>query len=373
MNKQPSTDLLSWAPGLRNLSQISIGIHSGGEYAQVNYWNEADILADLLKLPNLETLYFRGLKQRDITERETDDEIEDWPGRPYSFPDSCPQLRKLFLEGTPTWRQENDIDVSNRFTRSLFRTCNGLEAVSSLWMSFDRLDDIPAALGRSASATLRSFMPFGNRSRTYEGSTYSLQTLSTLPNLRLVNFDIKAILRSMPDYSTQERDWKGDYHITATERPAVTTLDFPASLEVLVLLCYETLNNVEALFVDDTLAAMLESGAYQHLKAIYLEPLRRFKRLDDGWPFPHRWKYPKTIAAGERSGIEIHTSWEYSHMRHPVDWPRAPDTRDLIGGPFGAHIREISSKAQETFNPYRGYWEYGHWKWVPYDDRRSAF
>ncbi|KJX95588.1 hypothetical protein TI39_contig4101g00033 [Zymoseptoria brevis] len=83
--------MVLWPPGLQTLSSIAIGVESGtwldGEEGRDDKYHPV-VLARLLNLPGLDSIYFRAI-----------DENSDFPvEHEYKFVEGCSPVRQIFLD-----------------------------------------------------------------------------------------------------------------------------------------------------------------------------------------------------------------------------------------------------------------------------------
>ncbi|CAH0056233.1 unnamed protein product [Clonostachys solani] len=299
MRKAASRSLtasIPWPIGFISLRSVAVGVvtrnlrDSNGATARANH------LAILLRLPNIEEVYFRNLDMRLDGDFEDVDDVQDR----FQLPGACSSVKRIILD-----RIKDDSWV---FREALLMAPNALEALvirGHLETADEPMDGdmILVHLGDSPSCqSLRRFTFYrpdyinGRDSRSYEPGL-----LQGLDNLGLVSLCIQDIINeALGEARNKQSDEEGSVQGMGNDDvslPHCTNDDFinhdelvdafvrllPTSLEVLVIWGQETYEEGEEWFrrgeyeeyetIDDAIVAMMRSGRFGRLKAVYLNPI----------------------------------------------------------------------------------------------------
>ncbi|KAM0347761.1 hypothetical protein ACHAPU_004776 [Fusarium lateritium] len=181
--------------------------------------------------------------------------------------------------------------------------------------------------------------------RGYRCTVYRLEDLNNLESIQRItvaasDIEIDAMCQLLIEGRMPNAEEIGGYVLVA----------FPPNIEALYIWgsSDEYVDNADPEKPSDILgsaiAHLIESGAYQNLKAIYLEDVERAYRPDDrlvarGMPFDAGRKelaFQKSVAAGHRAGVYVHTLMNRDDDRdYWRNFPVRPDRFALKTGRFG--------------------------------------
>lgn len=361
MRKAASRSLaasIPWPIGFTSLRIVAVGVVTRNHKDFNGAGARANHLAMLLRLPNIEEVYFRNLDMRSDGDFE---DVNDAQER-FEIPTACSSVKRIILDRIR--------DDSWAFREALLMAPSALEALvirghpETADEPMDG-DMIPVHLGDSSSCqSLRRFTIYrpdyinGRDSRSYEPGL-----LQGLDNLGLVSLCIQDIINeALGEARNKESDEEGinvsedirEMDDDDTSPPHCTNDDFinhdelvdafvrllPASLEVLVLWGQETFEEDEQWFrrgeyeeyetIDDAIVAMMRSGRFEKLKAVYLNPIE-----EDGSTPREKVLFQKAMEEGRNRGVQIHTVANSPKQDHMLDFVAIPDKHDMKTGLLG--------------------------------------
>ncbi|KAK1711485.1 hypothetical protein BDP67DRAFT_579297 [Colletotrichum lupini] len=307
----------SWAPGLRALREVSIGVRSGTwlDYdRKVNH--RPDLLASVLRLPSIDTVYFLGHLFIDSGEFLS-------PGFCSALLNAPRSLKTLRLRGNVRGDQD-------------------------CWHEIDRF----LLNARNAQAeSLESIMLYGawgmETARKSGCDLYHLHLLelNTFPRLRPVWLDNADFLKQADSYDM--------YAIPDLwQTPAEAALEWiisrlPASMET-----------------EDLLIGLLNSDRFPKLKALFIKDdvVRRDRcgraRCSNHEP-PNNLYFQRLIAVGEKRGVDVDCTAsrlrKRIHSDEDIGFPAGPDYAAALKSlPLDSSIH--GSGARE-FNVFGGEWQ----------------
>ncbi|KAF4468808.1 hypothetical protein FALBO_4298 [Fusarium albosuccineum] len=348
----------SWPPGLQNLQEVAVGVHSETCFNDdvVGLWYTRTSFTAILRLPSIKSVYFRGLRPEDkptIDGEPNDDYDPDHEPDPasteglthsiYRLPLRCSTVENLYLESI------GDYDT---FTQDLAEAPKALKTYTlhSGELELHTITDFDILLEsfvHNQKESLESIMVYdAGEFQGYRCTLYQLGSeidVSELP-LRQIHLQLDDLVHnasfwfdSKPWYRSASAIWEDE-----TQRQICVDLVaglFPASLEVLVLGCcdYAVRLGGDMRMEEDILIKIIESGKLPALKAIYIHqpdslPVDAFKKLPEvGWD----------------NGVDVHVKSNLRTPRHQVQFPMAPQAKSYL-----AH-REI---IETEFDPFSGRW-----------------
>lgn len=221
------------------------------------------ILAAFLKLPNLELMYFRGMQIS-----TDDDRVDDiWKD---IFASSSNRVKDFYLDdpGDPS---------SGNLTRALcssFRQLRSFTVMGGEDQHHD-FDFFPSCLKIHNAQTLEKLVLYSTRPfHGYRCTMYRPEELRGYHNLKHITVDVEDVLLDAYYDEPEQLKHNTPSHIFVSDHDFFVEWiqrAFPPSLEVLVFQSDRRgLNEADADYVDDRLVAMIESGNFNFLKAIYL-------------------------------------------------------------------------------------------------------
>ncbi|KAF1939191.1 hypothetical protein EJ02DRAFT_263933 [Clathrospora elynae] len=341
-----------WMPGFSALRSVAIGVPSETwmSAGHIRAGDNDSLLVQLLRLPNMEHLYFKDLR------RQPDDNIA-WDSM---LPPRCSSVKHLFLDNC------DDLGYSLR--------CALSEAPKALLTASFRAgdamledaDNFVSLFGAHQGATLESLMfyDFGERGgiHGYRCHAFRPEELNDFQVLKHICINIQDVeLQAYYDRDDAIKDWESDGAFL--ERSFVNA--FPRTTEALIL--WGTLSDSYMAWEpsdeqgsEDAVVWLVNGDDPEDpdriLKAVYLEDVERRSGREnaDGRQEPHRkervW-FRRAIEVGRKRGVDIHTLTNRNKARHNIAFPVAPDKFDLKTRPWG------DRPADWVFSPYSGRYE----------------
>lgn len=318
-----------WPTGFTSLRHVAVGITSGTWMDHDPEAPSTSLLAHLLRLPNITSIFFAGLRgnERDADYYNRDPDFNDLAAD--IIPPDCSSVQHFQLDGC------SELD---EFGDALFAAPRELLTVSFRYVQDTELGGatgIVQQLAESQCASLRSLMWYGYDDRAVLGDHCIVsrpEELVEFGTLKHVSVNIEDVELSVEHSSSLSRDWEkipedncSDYYVRYVAEM------FPEGTEVLVLWDGgATGSGGELALLDRAVARMITSGRYEHLQAIFLEDVERVRRVpgDDVVPFR------AAMAAGLAAGIDVHTLTNRGTLQHSVDFPEPLDEYDLRTGRF---------------------------------------
>ncbi|KXH40927.1 hypothetical protein CSIM01_08414 [Colletotrichum simmondsii] len=346
----------SWAPGLRALREVSIGVRSGTwldcEYG-INH--RPELLASVLRLPSIDTVYFHG--------------VYDWDGDRITdlargLSRGCSSVQHLFIDGAE-FLSAGFCSALLNAPRSLKTLClrGNVRRDQDFWHEIDKF----LLTARNAQAeSLESFMLYGawgmQTARKSGCELYHLHLLelNTFPHLRHVWLDNADLLKQADSYDmyTIPQLW---------QTPDEAALEWiisrlPASMEVLFLGNSAEQSDPEK--TENLLIGLLNSDRFPKLKALFIEDdvVRRDRcdraRCSKHKP-PNNLYFQRLIAMGEKHGVDVNCTAsgprKRIHSDEDIGFPAGPDYAAALKSlPLDSSIH--GSGARE-FNVFAGEWQ----------------
>ncbi|KAH7371977.1 hypothetical protein BKA66DRAFT_513945 [Pyrenochaeta sp. MPI-SDFR-AT-0127] len=314
-----------WPCGLANLQSVAVGIPSE-TWMSLPFQNQpqtygpsnTSLLLQLLRLPNIESIYFKDYM------RDPDNETD------YSdlLPKRCSSVKHLFLD--------NCDELGHSFREALIEAPVGLLTASFRAGNalLEHADSIVSGL-REQQQSLTSLMFYGYSEggiHGYRCSAFRPEEIRSYHSLRYVSIDIQDVeLDAYYDEdSKEEEETNSDY----IERFFAEC--FPMNMETLTLWgelssSYITWEPSQAAGLENAIIKLIEEQG--NLKAVFLEDVERVR----GSARPHTdmlW-FQKVIELGKEYDVDVHTLTNRNKMMHEIDFPEAPDQYDLVTGPWG--------------------------------------
>ena len=294
-----------WLLGLQSLQYVAVGLHPDDIYyvdrTPLDPWN----VGPLFLLPNIESLYIRGLQC------DADDDDDEGAERlALLLPAKSLSVQHLCFEEAKTHNIKYYVSIFIACPKDLksvvFKNCG--------FNDFDRtVEDLAKHQGQSLETLL--LCGDGDELKGYRCSKSPPESLDGLKIIRTLTVDIEDIrLSSMGEYHTNgdEDSMSGNvakYH----DFVEYFQTAIPTSIETLVFSSnrYEPMNAVDVRAIDDALLQLIVRQQCEHLKSIHLEAFHRGVRRSiawlGGWSPIETW-FPKTIDAGETYDIRIYTA-----------------------------------------------------------------
>ncbi|KAJ4133437.1 hypothetical protein NW768_005022 [Fusarium equiseti] len=314
-----------WPPGFESLRSISVGISISqlpNEEEEEDYYDGFEEVTKLFHIPNLKDVYFNGFS---CDEDEWGENIWDldW------LPNGTSNVENLFLDGVEggwgdfyNWISTASTKLDTVVLRATDSRRGGMNDASSL---VDSLADMNEKMER-----LVLYHPAAMQHGLFPTEVYKHKSVK---QITMAALDI--------DYL---------FDCTGRDRASNIALAFPPSIEAVYMWgeldgpgkrgrrCLRKL--------DSFLAELIESGAYKHLKAVYVEHVERTyrQRLKSTIPIQiAEWKklaFPKATAAGHKTGVHVGTLMNRDDGGYWKNFPARPDRFDIKTGPFAAERPE---------------------------------
>lgn len=318
-------------PGLASLNKVAVGVHSGTRFDH-DGTSSAKFFASLLRLPNIKSLFYRGLNCEDDEDEDKFKAI---------IPPKSSSVKHIFLD---------DCNEMFSLQDALSAAPKGLVSFTfrggHLWGSSGGenrdVDRIVFWLGEHdrQGSTLESLMFYNFNEKYwnihgYRCSVYRPSELEKYQVLQDVSIDIQDIeLDALYDSTGEKKmsraetmDWWREW--VPEKSPAtmqtLTLWDEPGSGHWLN-------GQGELECVEEMVIAMIESDRFDNLKAFYFEEVERSRR----GPRTDKIAFQKAVKVGKKHGVDVHTITNRKEMRNePRVFPKAPDAYDLVTGPHG--------------------------------------
>ncbi|KAF2128877.1 hypothetical protein P153DRAFT_431730 [Dothidotthia symphoricarpi CBS 119687] len=341
---------------LTGLQNAAIAIPSGTWMDTYIDVPSTHVFVCLLRLPNIETIYFKDLRH-----------TLSWGGGDvdYTFylPAGCSSAKHIFLDNC-----DGD-HFPYTLKDSLPKAFRGLitMAFRSGDAHLEHADDLVRCFAHNQSSTLQSLMfyDYGCDNRDtihgYRCSAFRPEELERFRGLRQVSIDVQdmeldALYNAKNLLEKREIEYDpGEYDYAPGKDMYVKFFaqTFPVSMQVLVL--WERPGTGHVHLGDDVLAAtedavihLIECGRYPNLKAIFLEEIEH--NADQG-PRTKTVYFRRAIEVGKDHGVDVHTLTNRNEMRHKTRFPEAPaDKYSLISGPH----KGVRPDVDWRFDPYIG-------------------
>ncbi|KAJ4243860.1 hypothetical protein NW762_014741 [Fusarium torreyae] len=349
----------SWPPGLQSLREVAVGVHSETwlDDDVPELWYTRSCFRGILKLPSIESLYFRGLRPQDHPTIEGEDTESDYEDNESPFnsspaaelrhaadklPARCSTVEHLYLDSIGDYDTfQSELAAAPKALKTYTLQSGAIDFF--MIMDFDLLLDLVVEKQRQS---IQSIMVYD--ASEFQGYRCRLYTLGheikihDCPQLRQIHVQ----LHDLFTHTYYDFPWGRQGLTEAWKDPFkrqgcadfITRL-FPTSLEVLVLGCAGvTMPDFVSMEMEqEILVNLVRSDRLPALKAIYLE----LPDLDTVYPFT------KLIQVGWESGVDIHTRRNPHVPRHQVQFPMPPRA--------ASHLSH-GDIPQPEFDPFNGCW-----------------
>ncbi|KAM0238348.1 hypothetical protein ACHAP5_008692 [Fusarium lateritium] len=332
-----SRSFKQWPPGFESLRHIQVGILAcSPTYEDEESHPNGSEFAALLRIPNIESIYFSGL----FTEQyeEDDDDNFDFHGK-YDFPYQTSNVKRLFLDVAY---------LSLEFLSSISRASKSLESmvirVGDTYSEYlEDMDLFVKTLAKNHPRLEQLVMYNPDGFRGYRCGVYRPEELNDFESIKIITIAARDI--ELDGYIHSRKFRKH----TAEDLGEFVLKAFPSTVEEICIWGQSDahVNSPDPArpseILDSAIAHLIESGAYENLKAIYLEDVERSHCQKDrdiapGKPFDAGRKelaFQKSIAAGRKAGVHVCTLMNRYDGGYRGDFPAKPDRFDLKTGPFG--------------------------------------
>ncbi|KAF5724677.1 hypothetical protein FMUND_563 [Fusarium mundagurra] len=350
----------SWPPGLQSLQDVAVGLTSKTclDDDVVYIWYPRCYFRGLMKLPNLRSLYFRGLRPQDHPEIDgeavvaanrhlgNDAALESLTtislrDAADALPARCSNVENLYLKDTGDYSNTVELAAAPKALKSY--TIHGGN------VAFGPISDCDIQIEfmvQEQRESLESIMIYDSSElQGYRCTLYRLGDeipVHECIKLRQIHVDMNDLLSSAyykfpwegGDFREVEQVWKdASKHQDCAE---VIAGYLPPSLEVLILgnLAWVTSMEME----EDILIRIILSNKLPSLKAIFIEI------PDDE---DNTYTLAKLYEVGWENGVDIRDKTNPREPRHQIQLPMAPQAISC----------QSRQKAQQSeFDPLRGCW-----------------
>ena len=345
----------AWPSGLFYLREVAVGVRSGRildhHFDDSRHAFSFEVLCSLLRLPNINSLYYNGLDAGDrVVGLHWDADDENREARAEAnlrLPENCSTLKHLYLEDV--------FDLNDQFRWHLLEAPRALQTASfrcSGMGSYD-IDGLFELAGKKQGDSLLGFMLYGNMLRAYYWWDYLLRNaIGRFAALSHLTLDARDFLVD----SVYRHNRRAEAQESLLARVSAC---FPPTLEALFLrgnakpLHGQNRDALDEL--EDCLIVWIDSNTPKNLKAICLEDVEKATTIEAGNPRTS-FAFKKLVAAGQRAGVDVYTVGNTSMPVHQIDFPVAPDIYDLATGPFG-HMNPLNKRRHLSMSSRTGLWE----------------
>ncbi|KAF9697278.1 hypothetical protein EKO04_004928 [Ascochyta lentis] len=347
-------DLEQWPVGFARLRSVAVGVFSDTWMDDREYPSSTSLVARLLRLPNIDTLYFNGLRCDDEDDLEDDDgENNDNSSDTselanYNLPARCSSVKNLFFEGLGLGLdgsfRELLCEAPRKLRTAAFRN-SGPEG--ELWGASYIFRD----LIRFQGSSLQSLMWYGYDSNSIQGDGCLMdhtERLDGLHTLKQLSFNVQDI--AMSAYHSRWKDGSARDEEDNELYVRYAAAMFPENLECLVL--WEDAGSGEigdiegeTELLERAIIDMIKDGRYKNLRAIFLEDVQRATARETG---VIGVDFERAIEAGRAAGVDVHTLTNRP-TQHAVSFPERVDQFDLKTGKYPG-----GRPSDWVFNSYTG-------------------
>lgn len=337
----------SWHPGLQSIQTVAIDVKSGTHLDSQRPYRSPALLANLMFLPNIKSLFFGNLVMDQEDEHEEDPED---PDEKYGLDPGGSSVEALYLDEA--------YSLEEYFRKALLAAPLNLTSMAvrgAMGREFDDTDSILTELVEYHPGLKTLMFYQGEGLHGYRCHVYYPDELENLGSLRQVSVSVNDIDLACLSYDSEKtsiHDKFVDFFINCFPETAesIVVFDHPTG----DYFCGEAKDYDGMSWVDDAVAALITSERLENLQAIFLDDLEG-PRVRDALVTPPRDKpvFPKTLKAGREAGIDIHISANKSKVQRAVDMPCFPGAYDLVTGP------NYRSKLEGDwrFDSYNGEWK----------------
>ncbi|KAH7145583.1 hypothetical protein B0J13DRAFT_323415 [Dactylonectria estremocensis] len=345
----------AWPSGLLALRFVAVGVPwpdtpsyaPATELYSTYHHYPAYTLTSLLKLPNIDSLYFSGCREPEVSGYDDPELLdldynEDVPVKElaatYNLRPGCSSVKHLFLA--------NFDGVRTNFGQMVFEAARELVSMSFRHENqYGDFDEVPV---HSLGESLESLMFYNGRDWSeVHTESYAPESIRSAPRHLSMNVNEVA-------YSANRGCNYEELRSTLFVQYFATKA-FSTRLEVLILwgsLGEQELESGDASdFLDDAVAALITSGHCPNLKIVHLEDLEH-DVCNHNMAIADKIWFQKAMAAGERAGVDVYTVTNRNLKKHGLQLPKAPDQFDIATAPC-SELRPDNF----WFSPSTGQWE----------------
>ncbi|RGP75397.1 hypothetical protein FSPOR_753 [Fusarium sporotrichioides] len=333
-----------WPPGFKSLQNVAVGISTGLlPHEDEDKSVHCAVLAALLYLPRLKNLYFcEPFQNKEEEEEEEDFEFHEW----YDFPTNTSSVESLFLD-SPCNLSCECYDAIASAPKELETLV--IRARTSTVHNVDEVDSLTSALYYE-SPQLKRFAVYNGAGFYGQVGPYPCFSAEDKRFQSIKLFSVAASALEECSYDNSDDPYQAPKFI----RDERIYGALPSAMEAMYVWGPTALHKNEdepSEALDSLLARIIESGAYQDLKVIYVENVESAQSESD--PVIAGRKEPafqKTLAAGRKAHVHVCTLMNNYDGGYWKNFPAKPDRFDLKTGPCGKR------PADWKLNLYTGEW-----------------
>lgn len=344
---------LVWPVGLSSLKELSIGVGVGDSITTREFAPSPYLIANMMQLPHLVSLYSFGLDLNFDYEAYDDQYMTNKSAK---LAKGSSSVQHLLIDGA--------LGNDRTSLEAIFSGCKQLKTLTITDGDLSNVDALVEFVGECHEGSLETLMFYETTQlRGYRCNLFRPEAISKyyFRNVRMIYIDASDVmLDAFYNHKGRASDKPGHEWIDDFDFFMDFFMDIrlPENMEVLVLgRCQRSqMYEGDAEFWDQAITQMIESGRgegccgkrgkhapfYPNLKAIYIGSV-------DELPHPERRKRPRkrwfsrAIAAGRKYGVDVHTRTTRGPIFHEINFPKPP----LIS----------SQPSTLVFDEYTGTWE----------------
>lgn len=334
---------------MQSLRKVAVGVNSGTWLDQAtadDVYHGEDLLAALVKLPQIDSIYYHGY-HNSMRTMDFDDLSAEEAAR--GLTPGSSSLEHLLLHEVD-WMGDN-------FREALIAAPRALKSFCLRGNTDDLYHEVDLNIMNVQarhSGCLESLMLYdtwglsGNHAKLYVAADLPL---SDFGRLRHVYVDMDDLL---PDVYLNDTDFWEAWNGTPEQRDervrwAIQSL--PPSMEVLCI--GDSGRPASAMAAEECLVKLLKSGEFEHLRAIYIEDdVRNHRRLQPVEPAGDLY-FQRLVEVAERYGVDVVARAGSREIRNEMDFPQGVEHYHLSSGP---HPRD-REEGEWEFSPFTGPWE----------------
>lgn len=352
---ETTVDLTQWPAGFTSIRSVAVGVVSETWMDYQKYPPSISLLARLLRLPAIDTLYYNGLRCDDDEEEEfsySDDEDSDegddgsissvWESP--DLPPHCSSVKHLFFESI-------GYALNNDFRGLLCEAPRKLQTIAfrngDQYTELHYADYILQDLARTQGSSLQSFLWYGYDSSSIQWNDdycyiTSMEELDQFHAIKQLSLTVEDFTTRLDQDDAPRHEGRDEFYIPlASEK-------YPSSIECLVL--WGQACESERMLLERAIIKMIEDGRYRNLKAIHLAIYQSISHCDE------RGKagivsFEKAVTVGKAAGIDVLDSTNRFAL-HQISFPERVDQYDLKTGKYPE-----GRPSDYVFNSYWGSYE----------------
>lgn len=357
----PTSSIMTyvWPVGFSSVRRVAVGVNSDLGLQFTRSKDSTALFACILRLPNLETIYFNGLRCIGPSDDEEDDDYEadgseSDSAAKYIIPAHSSSVKHIFLDGLDQSGDSKFYRAFSRAPRELITFALRSQGPAEALVYSDSIVD---ALSEFQGHSLESLVWYGYDDGTAEGYECSgclVGNLAGLLRLKQVSFNIRDLALSVESAvcrtetgSNPEVDWdtwdKDDFIASYIANA------FPESMETLVLWGktdnYFLVDERYSLLLERAFIKMIKNGRYQNLKAIFLQQPEPVTPAQEGA------RFQTAVTEGAAVGVDVNVSIEGRPVMHSIKFPEPVEEYHL-----GTRLGTRQYSEGWSFDPFVGKW-----------------